>query len=417
MKGYDPNRSPTSQEGRDQVKMFVADLKSREGEDWFRSWPEIDWDELKRWVAANVLNPQRRMGLFHVIQRWSPVAVAPSRVPGLEYQILDAWRESLSSGSVVALASMRPKRDVDMESWVTVDKDVLIWPYGRDEGGIGKILGTMGSGKTNTAMVIAQRWLDKWPTHEVVTNIPIRERRIQEPGAYEGRIVYANQLSRVLAFAVGFAEQRHSWLWLFDELAGAGWLRDSASSNVAKDLAVLIRYLRKMDGNLIVIEQRARGIPSILAEFSESESGATYHCYKPRGILEATIKTAGHERPWHKRAKDFPKAHVAFETWDVTAMSIDFRVPDLLAAMAAAGPGRRSQLSAMRRFLEKLDMPVPIASPPDTPEVPASMSIADMMSRLADGESPRSIALATERLVPAGPSDEPDDPEENEEGD
>jgi len=93
MKGYDPNRSPTSQEGRDQVKMFVADLKSREGEDWFRSWPEIDWEELKRWVAANVLNPQRRMGLFHVIQRWSPAAAAPSRVPGLEYQILDAWRD------------------------------------------------------------------------------------------------------------------------------------------------------------------------------------------------------------------------------------------------------------------------------------------------------------------------------------
>jgi len=365
------------------MKAFIATQKSKEGEAWFESWQETDWDEYTRWVSVNVLSTLTQRGLLNVVTKMRERYPMPYHVPGLEFRTRIAWRESLNTPSIYALSSMRPQRDADAEKWATVNLQTLVLPY--SEGMIGRISGVMGAGKTNLSLVLAGLWLDRWPTHEIVTNIPTEIRRIPEPDRYEERIHYADTLSRTLAWGIDLAERRRRWIWVFDELANAGWLKSTATSNVSKDMATFVRNIRKIGGNMIVIDQLASGFPSIVQEFADF--GAVYECYKPVGIVKATVHLENGHR-WSKRAVNFPKSVIPFETYNQSALRIDFRIPDLLRRVNDAGRNRKDQLRAMREFLQ--DINVPLSEPTETAKeeaIPEYLNPAARLSLLADEES------------------------------
>jgi len=193
----------------------------------------------------------------------------------------------------------RHKGDI---SWQVLEDGPAILASNFREGQFGWISGIPGTGKTVTGLKIIEQWMGMG--NVALSNIRIEDRVPSESFRYV-------RDAREMFLAIADSMDR-PWLMVLDEAALSGWYRGDATRRKDKDLDKFARIIRKLGGNLILIEQREASVPTIVQEFASSR----YYCHRVGGGV-VTVDLRGPYRYWRAKIQDLPNTIFRFRTEDI----------------------------------------------------------------------------------------------------
>ena len=260
---------------------------------WLRNFNEATWEELRTFVTSYCPPDNEMMDLFQKMRRWEAEGVArpidvpkestPSGFLEDELRFVSARFRSARLDNLSFVGSTIPPLSyTEALSWRTISPDYFLAPF-RDRkvsGGFLTVTGPPRSGKTGIACKIDEYWLDAFPGTEVLTNVPL-ERPV------DGVRPVTNERLLFAGIADALIEGRR-WNWTFDEPTLSKYGRGDAATSKAKNIDRFARVIPKYGGSFIYIEQREKGVPTVIEDFAQSR----IWCSQPGQVMA--------DLPWKK---------------------------------------------------------------------------------------------------------------------
>jgi hypothetical protein len=139
------------------------------------------------------------------------------------------------------------------------------------------------------------------------------------------------------------------WMFVWDEIYQSGYSTVSAPTSKAKGIDGFVRSVRKLGGNMIVIEQIESKVPTTIQE----EATSRYFCHRVGGG-SVTVDLRGPYRYFKAKFDDFPPPQAEFKSkafaFFPTTEVVDF--DDLYTALTKAEP--RAYPKAIRAFVKSV---------------------------------------------------------------
>ena len=239
------------------------------------------------------------------------------------------------AGGVTGLGSMVFSPNDGNRTWRIYNPSILTANY-QTEGNFGRISGVPGSGKTNTACIIAEVWANE-PGHVSIGNI-----KMTKP---DERFIFTKDAKSFL-MAIATLPQDTKWLFTLDE-AGLIYAKPDQATRRVKDLDKFMRVVRKLKGSINLIEQREDAVPTLIQEFAKN----LFYCER-KGVV--SIEMRGPELAFRDTVKDFPKTSLPFDTYDIAYFPINVDIQKLLGAISGSDEPMRS----LAQFLEIQEAPI-----------------------------------------------------------
>jgi len=288
------------------------------------------WDQRQKLLLLEMINEARRIGIK-----------APWQITGLltrlQAGIPDSFHMADRTGGLTGAASMVFDRHNGGMQWQVLEDGPHILASNFREGQMGWISGNLGTGKTATGVSILEQWID-------MGNRGLSNIKTSEKGSYD----YVQDVREMLLQIASILDDPipEYWLMVFDELYGSGWSTAQASTSKDKQLDGFVRCIRKLGGNLIVIDQLDKKVPTTIQELSSSR----FFCYKP-GVF--TIDLRGPYRYFQAKIENFPLPSIEFDSkafaFFATTEVIDFE--KLYQALTKC-PSQEDYPRAIRTFLK-----------------------------------------------------------------
>ena len=172
------------------------------------------------------------------------------------------------------------------------------------EGKLYAVYGSMGTGKTNFALRVAE---DMWHANNTmmfITNITVNHERFK----------YVNHASDLLLY---LAMYKHPFV-IFDD-STTYYSSTEALSKRAKDMNSLIVIIRKFRANILFIAHVKQYIPRMVKEFGE-------------WIIKKRSKTVGEMDPYI--IEDIPATTLEYNTYEIGSFKFDIDMEGVLDAIS-----------------------------------------------------------------------------------
>lgn len=300
--------------------MLKAERNMGKFERLMNRFPDLTWDELTNMVMVGVWQQEDRYRLLKLcigMRRLGARAPSPTQViykgRDLELMLRQLVPESFHIadhvGGVTGIASIVFEEEEDYDPWGYYNPHLLIANFG--EGGFAKITGPPRSGKTNTACVILEQWLQESNRNHAVTNITI-------PRDEHDRLHFVKTMDDFFDTIEELPSGDH-FVFAFDEGGLIYDRRHDSARRSSTQLDKLPRVIGKMLGNMIWIEQSEESVPRLQVEFSS----ASFRCYRP-GIVSVLLRP---DMPTSKAGlnrvfRQFPRTVLPYKTHDVAAFEV-----------------------------------------------------------------------------------------------
>jgi|SRR5437667_1970270 len=290
------------------------------------------WDQRQKLLLLEMINEARRIGIK-----------APWQITGLltrlQAGIPDSFHMADRTGGLTGAASMVFDRHNGGMQWQVLEDGPHILASNFREGQMGWISGNLGTGKTATGVSILEQWID-------MGNRGLSNIKTSEKESYD----YVQDVREMLLQIASILDDPipEYWLMVFDELYGSGWSTAQASTSKDKQLDGFVRCIRKLGGNLIVIDQLDKKVPTTIQELASSR----YFCHRVGGGV-LTVDLRGPYRYFQAKIEKFPLPSIDFETkafaFFPTTEIIDF---EKLYQLLTKCSGTDGYPKAIRTFLK-----------------------------------------------------------------
>lgn len=261
---------------------------------------ELPFEDVVKIVDSGVLNPEKKKALFLQIRTaMSKGATSPAEIPNIEWHIREEVGRSfqlVDKMGISALGSMVFDWNDGIDHWRIYNPDIIVANF--KEGGFGRIAGLPGMGKTNLGCVMIEEWTKKGSGYTAISNI------LPEKG--HKSYVYVESAKD---FLTALTHIKGRWLFILDE-GGLVYGRQDQTTRRVKDLDKLMRIVRKLHGNMVLVEQRIESVPALIQEFAQN----LYYAHAP-GIV--TIDLRGPHLRAMVKVREFPRTQLPFDTYDV----------------------------------------------------------------------------------------------------
>lgn len=316
--------NPNEKSGSDESLSTMSLLGTQRMEQWHdlqneARFKQLSYDDVYR-IIGNVVDERKKMLLLRGVEHFQEAGCpAPWMIQGLltllRAAIPDSFHTIDKVGGFTGAASLVFVPYNNVPVWDFYNPNILIRNF--SEGGFGRISGRPGTGKTNLACVILEEWVKAAPGLNMgFTNI----RQTKETP----RIHFVSN-AKELFLAISRLEPAERWLFVLDE-GGLVWAKQDVSTRRAKDLEKFCRVIRKMHGNMILVDQRDEAIPTTIQQWSTS----IFFCWEP-GLLTIDLRAPV---GFQAKVRGFPKTGLPFDTYDIGYFAINVSIPDILESMS-----------------------------------------------------------------------------------
>ncbi len=334
-------------------RILAAEQRMREGLAWFRRFESHSWEDVEEFVTAAIRGEGEQQILFAFIQDEIRAGVpCPAASPDLKTRLRVHFRQGFHTDPLSDMGAIvvpnEGQRDL---SWKVFETDPLMANF--TEGQFGRVSGPPGMGKTTLACVQIERWIRRG--FLAFTNI-----RIKDSG-----IVFTPDVRSLLRAAVNARRLGLPWTFWLDEARIVGYIRKNAITSRSKQLDQIVTGVRKLGGNMVLIEQLPEAVPALIVAWARN----TYYCHAP-GVVSIDLR--GPDLKWRQDIRDFPNTVLEFDTRDFAP----FRTDDLnVDSMFQAIAGEPDQLQAVLDYMDRPTIrraPGPRGRDPEGRFVPAS---------------------------------------------
>lgn len=280
---------------------------------------QLSYDQVYR-IIGNIVDERKKMQLLRGVKHFQEEGCpAPWLIRGLLTELRAAIPDSFHTidkvGGYTGASSLVFQPYQFMPTWEDFNPRLVVRNFG--EGGFGRISGRPGTGKTNLACVIMEQWVKAAPG----INLAFSNIRQTKPTPGIHYVRDARDLFTQISNLTGIER----WLFILDE-GGLVWAKMDVSTRRAKDLEKFCRVVRKMHGNLIIVDQRDDAIPTTIQQWSTS----IFYCHEP-GIVTVDLKKP-HE--FLMKIRKMPRTELPFDTYDIGYFAINISIPDILESMS-----------------------------------------------------------------------------------
>lgn len=324
-------------------EVFLGTERMIQAQELLERFDQLSFQDVVSIIMSGVWDQREKSLLLKAIQEAQRQGVkAPWQITGLltrlQAGVPDSFHMADRTGGLTGAASMVFDRHDGGMQWQVLEDGPHILASNFREGQTGWISGNLGTGKTATGASILEQWIDMG--HRGISNI-----RTDQKDSY----AYVQDVREMLLEVANVLDDPipEYWMMIFDELYGSGWSTAQASTSKDKQLDGFVRCIRKLDGNLIVIDQLGHKVPTTIQELATSR----YFCHRVGGGI-LTVDLRGPYRYFNAKIENFPLPQVHFETkafaFFPTTEIIDFE--DLYQALTKANPNEYPR--AIRKFLK-----------------------------------------------------------------
>lgn len=229
--------------------------------------------------------------------------------------------------SLSKLASMARETNRSLDDISLYADDIIILGL-KKRGGFGIVTGVPGSGKTDMSLLMAEKLISQG--FHIVTNIHVT--------SSNDKITVTQKAS----IAIKAMIQNPPSILILDE-GGLYWSRQDAPKAAAQDLVRLAKIIRKFRGNILLIDQLRKTVPSAMIELAGTQ---IYKSSKKIASVNIKLDRGG----FHRTLKGIPKSGLSFDTLDIAYFDFDIKLNQLLEYMS--NNPDMDQGSAILDFLE-----------------------------------------------------------------
>lgn len=311
-----------------EARLYAAERKAQEADTFFQRFASHPWDDVERFVGMAIRDPSTQDNAFDFVEEGRKCYPKPSAMPALKRYLWKAFRASMETDPLSAMAATIIPGEKVPFSWKVFETDPLTANF--SEGRFGFISGPPRQGKTNTGCVL----LERAKTHEFM---PFSNIKLDVPG-----YMHTPDAVSVIREGIACARAKKRWLFVLDEGAASGLVRQQWYTKRSRDLNVFIKTpMGKLRGNMVLIEQDPNAVPPLIMQWATSR----FHCPRERWV---SIDLRGPELVWREDVRDFPKSSLPFETRDMAIFDVNVDIEAMLRVTA----GAEDQLQAMLDFIE-----------------------------------------------------------------
>lgn len=296
---------------------------------------QLPFDDVVKIVDSGVMDPQKKKALFIQLRTaMQRGLVSPANIPNLEWHIREEVGRSfqmVDKMGISALGSMVFDWNDGIDSWAIYNPNIIVANFG--EGQFGRISGIPETGKTNLGCVMIEEWTKKG--HTAISNILLER---EDVSSY----VYVKTIKE---FLLALTKISGRWLFVLDE-GGLVYGRQDQTTRRVKDLDKLMRILRKLHGNMVLVEQRTESVPAIIQEFAMN----LYYTHAP-GIVNIDLR--GPRLRVNVKVRDFPRTGLPFDTYDVAYFDMKgLNLQEVFEVIT----GKKDRKRALLKYLEEESM-------------------------------------------------------------
>ena len=220
------------------------------------------------------------------------------------------------------------------EAWEMMNE--AIWSKIFARGVVGVITGVMGSGKTETAVLMEEILLRSGL--RVVSNIKMTKK-------VEGYhyTLLLSEIVRTLA-----SDEKHNYILIIDE-SGISANKKDAMSQKNKRIEAITRTIRKLHSAVIFIDQTYSTFPTLVQEVEKLRIDKLSKTI-------AKIDNRTEKYPFKKTLKYIPKTKLPWDTDDIAHISMDLDVNAMLDYVAEKTANGGSQKKAMLDYIKNMNV-------------------------------------------------------------
>lgn len=318
-----------------------AEAMQRIGDELAR-FKQLDYSDVRN-LAMRISNQDEKrhvLGLLDYAEKTCHLK-SPCQIKRLESRLRADLSDSIQTieltGGLTGVSSMNPEVRGEL-TWTVLEDGPHILASNFREGQFGWVSGRLGTGKTATGVSIMEQAMDLGIRCLSNIKTDAKDSYTYVLDAWEMLAEVANILDDPLP---------DPWLFAYDELYQSGWSTPNASTFKSKSIDGFVRSIRKLGGNMLLIEQLESKVPTTIQELATSR----FMCHKVGGG-KVTVDLRGPYRYFKATFEDFPLTTLSFKSkafaFFATTEVVDF--DDLYAALTKAEPSQYTQ--AIRAFLK-----------------------------------------------------------------
>ncbi len=239
--------------------------------------------------------------------------------------------------NLTTLAATRlPKKDEGYESYYLYHPDLLVSNFNPDgSAGFGVVSGTLGTGKTNIGCLLLEKWDEKGDLLSI-GNIMMR----RKPPI---RYAYCSRISQVLKATAEATLAGRPWLFV-DDKAGLTWMKAEAMRKRNRQQDKLARIVRKLGGNMVLVEQRYDSVPTIIQEFQTNR----YHATSKKRVV---MTLEGPKVRLTRKLKDLPLSKLPYDSNAIAWLAFDVDIEALFEFITDTEGGSQEQARRIGKYL------------------------------------------------------------------
>ena len=291
----------------------------------------LSWKNIIDIATVGAWDVAERDYLFLNARKWLKEGKHPKDIDGLELRIRSAVASSfhIAERFGIGVGSMVFDLEDSYDDYHIYNQDLIIENI--DEGSFARVSGPPRKGKTNSACVMIERWLDNG--NLCFTNIYMKKK--------VNGITYVND-ARALLSAIATSKDR--FLFVYDEGQASGYSSSTAVTLESRYTDNLFRIIGKLLGNVLYIDQIEMKAPQVIKEWSMTQLRMT----DSHGQIMIDI---GEPINFHKLVSNFPKTTLPFMTRDIASFNMNVNVERMFQLMSGK-PEKQREI-----ILEFLDSP------------------------------------------------------------
>jgi len=271
-------------------------------------WETLSWKSITNIVTVGVWDKREKKSLFDLIIQQSNSGKSPYEIKNLDYRIRDAVSASFhiaeKLGGSSGIASMVFDVESSYEDYRFCNPDLLIMNI--DEGSFARVSGPPRKGKTNTACVSIERWIEQ--DNLCFTNIYLKKK--------VDHITYVNDARGLLT---QIANTDEPFLFVYDEGQASGYSTQTATSLESRYTDNLFRVIGKMKGNVEYIDQIEMKCPNVIKEWAMTR----IIIGEEKGTIFVDLKDPN---KYQRTIKNFPQTYLPFVTRDIASFDMNVNV-------------------------------------------------------------------------------------------
>jgi hypothetical protein len=276
----------------------------------------LTWDNIDNIVTVGVWDAKERDFFFADSIKYRRDNKTPQERPNLAYDLRSAVSKSFhiaeQYGGSSGIASMVFDSESTYDDYHIYNQDLIIENI--DEGSFGRVSGPPRKGKTSTACVMIERWIDS--DNLCFTNIYMKKK--------VEKISYVNDARTLLA---EIANSDGKFIFVYDEGQASGYSTSTATSLESRYTDNLFRVIGKLMGNVIYIDQIEWKAPNVIKEWSMTQLRIT----DTKGEIMIDINEPVN---FHKLVRGFPKTTLPFMSRDIASFNMNVNVERMFQLMS-----------------------------------------------------------------------------------